>query len=672
MPNEGAGHARDRLGEFRIDGQLSGGILIFLNPIKPEVKASFTIIVSVFAIFYLLGKHGSLQWQELKVYDHLMQAKTCLAEPSHAYPVSILLLNEDDIHQHGPYPFSDGFINDILQRIEYFKPSVIGLDIYRDEPTREGTENLIYTAGYFNNIIIINKFKTINSPGVFVMPALDKPGAIGFSDLLEDDDKIVRRGLLYLDDGQTIQRSFALRLALSYLKSKNITEEPNSLKSNNLKLGRAIFTPLESNDGGYANTDARGYQFLLDFAQCPDSFRHFSLEALLNGSIDPSLIRDKVVIIGVFADSVPDDFLVPTGNASGYPQPISGTDLHGMIANQLISSAVNGQSPLGGLSETVESLLLLACCILGSYFALMAKSFDRLFIILLIGILIPLLIEYIGFYKGFWIPMGSASLAWLVCSILTVAFLSYHEKRQKQQALTLFGNYLSPPIAEHIWRQRDSWLQDGKLKPQKMSTTILFSDIKGFTQVADQLEPDIFLKWLNEYFDTMTATIIEKNGIVIRFVGDAILAVFGIPIPHESEEERSSDAINAVKCALTMQAKLAELNNQWKERNLPIVATRIGIHSGKVVAGSMGNKNHMEYTVHGDDVNIAARLEAFHKELYNPAPCELLKNPCRILIGDSTEELIRGGYQLEELGEHSKLTGRVVCVYQVRGYALRA
>ena len=121
-----------------------------------------------------------------------------------------------------------------------------------------------------------------------------------------------------------------------------------------------------------------------------------------------------------------------------------------------------------------------------------------------------------------------------------------------------------------------------------------------------------------------------------------------------------------------MQAKLAELNNQWKERNLPIVATRIGIHSGKVVAGSMGNKNHMEYTVHGDDVNIAARLEAFHKELYNPAPCELLKNPCRILIGDSTEELIRGGYQLEELGEHSKLTGRVVCVYQVRGYALRA
>ena len=265
---------------------------------------------------------------------------------------------------------------------------------------------------------------------------------------------------------------------------------------------------------------------------------------------------------------------------------------------------------------------------------------------------------------GFWIPLGSASLAWLLSSMLMVTFLTYHEKRQKKQALTLFGSYLSPVIAEHIWQQRDSWLQAGKPKPQKMPATILFSDIKGFTKVSEKLEPDILMDWLNEYLDTMTGIIISYDGIVIRFIGDAILAAFGIPVPRQSEKEISGDAQNAVQCALTMETKLAELNKRWKANNLPAIATRIGIHSGRVVSGSMGNRNHMEYTIHGDDVNIAARLEAHHKELFNPAPCDMLENPCRILIGDSTEELIRGHFELERFGENSKLTGRMVDIYQ--------
>ena len=114
-----------------------------------------------------------------------------------------------------------------------------------------------------------------------------------------------------------------------------------------------------------------------------------------------------------------------------------------------------------------------------------------------------------------------------------------------------------------------------------------------------------------------------------------------------------------------MEAKLAELNKRWTRKNLPIVATRIGIQSGKVVAGSLGNKSHMEYTIHGDDVNIAARLETHNKESFDPSPCELLEKPCRILIGDNTEKLIRGYFELERFGEQSKLTGRMVDVYRL-------
>ena len=332
------------------------GLTRFLRSIDgnfktPEAKASVTIIIGVFVILFFVGRLGGFQELELRVYDYLIQYKAYLDKSPNAYPLSILLLKENDIQEHGPYPFSDEFINKVIRKIECLKPRVIGLDIYRDTPTREGTEDLINSVNYFHNIIIINKFKSINSPGVFVMPRLDSQEKNGFSDLLEDGDKIVRRGLLYLDDGQTIQRSFALQLALAYLKSANITEEYANTASKNLQLGQAVFTPLESNHGGYVNADARGYQFMLDFVQRPDSFRHFSVDQLLSGSIDPSIIRDKTIIIGVSADTVKDSFLVPTRGATGYPQSISGTELHGIIANQLISAASSGQSSLATLRK---------------------------------------------------------------------------------------------------------------------------------------------------------------------------------------------------------------------------------------------------------------------------------------------------------------------------------
>ena len=106
----------------------------------------------------------------------------------------------------------------------------------------------------------------------------------------------------------------------------------------------------------------------------------------------------------------------------------------------------------------------------------------------------------------------------------------------------------------------------------------------------------------------------------------------------------------------------------WTRKNLPMVATRIGIHSGTVVAGSMGNNSHMEYTIHGDDVNIAARLEPLHKELFEPTESELLEKPCRILIGDTTSELVRRHFILKEFGV-CVLTNHPVSVYRVFGDA---
>ena len=348
-----------------------------VNSLNPEMKASASIIACVFTLLFLFGKLGGLQSLELGVYDHLIQARAKFDEPPQAYSVSILLLDENDIKQY-QHPFSDEFINGLLLKLEYFQPLAIGLDIYRDRPTGTGTENLVNTINAFDNIILINKFKGDHAQGIPVMPALDNPIKVGFSDIVMDDDKIVRRGLLYLSEGESRYYSFALRLALTYLKQENIIEEYASLASDNLKLGRSEFVPFETNDGGYVNADKDGYQFLLDFTYNPESFHFLSLHELLGGSIDPSLIKDKIVVIGISAESVVDNFSIPYSNVAGSHQTISGTALHGLIANQIVNAAIVGQSPLTAVSDILEYSLLLAYCILGSFLTLKAKSMSRL------------------------------------------------------------------------------------------------------------------------------------------------------------------------------------------------------------------------------------------------------------------------------------------------------
>ena len=155
------------------------------------------------------------------------------------------------------------------------------------------------------------------------------------------------------------------------------------------------------------------------------------------------------------------------------------------------------------------------------------------------------------------------------------------------------------------------------------------------------------------------------GGVILRFIGDAIMAVFGVPVASTTEEQIRQNAVNAVTCALTMQRKLIEHNHSLKERGLPMIGMRIGILTGPMVAGSMGSAERLEYNVHGDTVNTAARIEGFDKTGFVP---DHLKSPCRILIGQRTYDLIGDGFITEPVGE-AQLKGKeqVIRIYRVLG-----
>jgi adenylate cyclase len=172
----------------------------------------------------------------------------------------------------------------------------------------------------------------------------------------------------------------------------------------------------------------------------------------------------------------------------------------------------------------------------------------------------------------------------------------------------------------------------------------------GFTAVAEKRDPHAVMEWLNEYMEDMAQQVIDHRGVIDKYIGDSIMAIFGVPLPRMTEAEISQDAVNAVNCALAMERILIELNSRWREQHLPTIGRRIGIFTGPLVAGSLGSVHRLEYTVIGDTVNTASRLESFDKDFLAP---DRSSSPCRIIIGEPTLRLQGAQFEAQRIGEVS-------------------
>ncbi len=168
---------------------------------------------------------------------------------------------------------------------------------------------------------------------------------------------------------------------------------------------------------------------------------------------------------------------------------------------------------------------------------------------------------------------------------------------------TTFGKYMTASVMDHLLAGKVA------LGGESLRVTILFTDIRGFTTLSEKMDPQHLVALLNEYFTEMVNIVMDEGGVVDKYIGDAIMAVFGAPVA------KPGDAANAVRAAVRMRIALRELNTRLAERGLPPLRTGIGIHTGEVVAGNIGSERRMEYTVIGDAVNLASRLESNTKEV---------------------------------------------------------
>ncbi|HAN31010.1 MAG TPA: hypothetical protein DCQ06_05380 [Myxococcales bacterium] len=175
--------------------------------------------------------------------------------------------------------------------------------------------------------------------------------------------------------------------------------------------------------------------------------------------------------------------------------------------------------------------------------------------------------------------------------------------KERNHLRTTFGKYMTESVAAHLLSNQV------KLGGDSLQVTVLFSDIRGFTSMSEKMDAQQVVSRLNEYFTRMVDVVMEHGGVVDKYIGDALMVIFGAPVPS------GDDALNAVKAAVDMRKALAELNAELIERGELPIRTGIGLHTGEVVAGNIGSERRMEYTVIGDAVNLASRLEGCTKEL---------------------------------------------------------
>ena len=234
------------------------------------------------------------------------------------------------------------------------------------------------------------------------------------------------------------------------------------------------------------------------------------------------------------------------------------------------------------------------------------------------------------------VPLVAPSLAWGAGIAAMTVQMSLRERADRRVMMQLFANHVSQPVAEEIWRERATFMAGNRPRPQQLTATVLFSDIEGFTTICEALEPEPLIRWLEGYLDAMVSIVAANEGVVLRFVGDAILAVFGAPVARTTQAQIDADAARAVRCALQMGRELVALNRRWQTEGLPPVGIRVGLHTGPLVAGSLGGLRHSEYSLLGDTANTAARLEAYGKMVDART-----SRHCRVIVGDPTWQAVR-------------------------------
>ncbi len=448
--------------------QLGKGFVKLLFRHKQPLARKHRELITAFCVaicILVLRSFGLLQSLEWAALDQFFRLRPDEAEENR---ITIVAIDEASLRQVGSGPIPDKAIAQLLEKLKAHKPRAIGLDIYRDLPVEPGHSNLVKAYKSTPNLVGIELLGHNKNTIVSAPRELSDRDQVGFNNVVLDGDGKIRRSLLYWHDvDNQAHKSFALKLALLYLKNEGIFPQKAAGNYDNLQLGKAVFHRFKPNYGAYVEADSRGYQILSNFPKpacnnlqlesCP--FRQVSFIDVLANRVPEDWIRDSIVLIGSTAPSLPDDVLIPySSRLMGTVQPVAGIKLQAYFISELIAAALERRPLLKVWSDEIEWLWIFAWAYLG---VATRRRIQRPCISALSIVVCCLLLTgyaYVAFLDGWWIPILPCLLTFCGSSVVLTYQIAHiqEELKRSKEFLGQVINTISDPI--FVKNEKHQWI----------------------------------------------------------------------------------------------------------------------------------------------------------------------------------------------------------------------
>jgi len=556
----------------------------------------------------------------LKFYDYLM-----LGSPTQSEQIVVANIGEKAIEKYGQWPFPREVHSKIISDLYGANAGIVGTTILMPEPDRMGTDGSLVNTLKSHPVVLSQTVSdscsrvsaTIRRTGVAVVgdgeateflpqypcvlsnipPLQESAVGVGITSTLPESDGVVRRVPLLSQSSGEYYPAFALEMLRVIAGDSSYQAKINQTGVEALRI--PSFETIK--------TDEYGRTFVNPNYVFP------SVE--VGGDI-PRL-DGKIVIVGVTAAGIANPVATPSG--AQHPHVLQASILETLINGDSVSIPVWGQ-----LADLAAFLGLALALIILSRF-----RFSIIYIAVLLGGYFYLPV-YLFASKGILLDVtfNVFAIALIYIHIYTAKYVS--EYLQKQQIKKQFGTYLSPDMVEKLQKNPELLQLGGESR----ELSIMFTDVRGFTTISEHYGEDVqgLTKIMNRYMTAMTKRIIDNNGTLDKYIGDAQMAFWNAPL------DDADHAKNAVRTALDMLKDLETFNEEVKAEGIPAFGMGLGINTATVVVGNMGSDQRFDYTCLGDGVNLAARLEGQSKPY-----------GVKLVVGPQTAQLVGTVYQVVEL-----------------------
>jgi adenylate cyclase len=603
-----------------------------LPPAKRRVVHALLLGLAVSAFITVSSRHGSLEGWETRVIDTFLFLRQRAPSPD----IVLVVVNEAAFQELGErQPLSRRYLADLAEFLTRAGARTIAFDIlFKSRSVPEEDEALLEVARRFEATgsgrlvyASLATAKTVDGQEQYETSVSFSPhlkGMFGFANAPMGSDGVVRRmaPVLPAGDGRFVP-SLALAALATYV---GLTRDDLALALMS-QPDTTLALPVYGTNARIGATELISIRTLseqwwrIDFAGPAGTFTTFPsgplVRLLRSGELTPdNPFNGKIVLVGATFTDSREFYATPVGL-------MSGVEIHANMINTLLS-----RRALLPPHWALNLALLFVACFAVALLSVWLRRF-WVFVATLAIVAVLVAFSYEAYFRGYWLDF----VAPLAGMKMYLGVSSRVARRRLQRA---FGQYASPEIVELV--TRDGAYLEGEVR----TVSVLLSDLRGFTALAEKLPPEELTVVLNEYFGAMVEIIVKARGMVIDFIGDGILAVFGVPLADPDH------AWHAVSSAIEMQMAIDRLNEGWRLRGLEPLQMGIAVHTGPVFAGNIGSGLKTKYAVVGDTVNTVSRIEGLNSEfstsiLISGAALELFRD--RVVVKDRGVVNVKGKTQ---------------------------